>query len=81
MEFRDASGNVTEITDNSAISVSVGEPSSELFAIPADFVERPPSEVERRIAQMTNFPVDQLNAARAARIDKNYYDSRQYAPK
>jgi len=79
MEFRDASGKVTDLSDDSVISVSRGEPSADLFSIPADYVERPPSEVERLNAEKTGIPLDQINAARAARIDQRYYESRKYA--
>jgi len=79
MEFRDASGNVTDLSDDSVISVSCGEPSADLFSIPADYVERPPSELERLNAEKTGIPLGHLNAARAARIDQRYYESRKYA--
>ncbi len=50
-EFKDQSGAVKETTEETSISVTTGEPDPELFVVPADYDEVPPSELLRRRGQ------------------------------
>ncbi len=43
-EYRRPDGTVTDYSEETAISVDVGEPPPELFEIPGDYVERAPSQ-------------------------------------
>jgi hypothetical protein len=50
-EWWDPNGTITDRTEVTALSVTVGDPARDLFTIPQSFVERPPSEMNRLLTE------------------------------
>jgi hypothetical protein len=80
---KNADESVNSRDEQRAVSVLTGEPQRELYAVPATYLERSPSEVTAMLLnEFKNFDVGGCAdcAATAEKVDWNYYASRGYAP-
>jgi hypothetical protein len=69
---------VRAVAEKTAISVALGEPRSDLFAIPAQFQEVPPSVVVEKAAREENLPAvgDELRE-KLDRLDRVYHEAQR----
>ncbi|MCC6860571.1 MAG: hypothetical protein IT158_18535 [Bryobacterales bacterium] len=80
---KNADGSVNSRDEQVTTSVVTGEPQAALFAVPATYSERPPSEVTAMLlSRFENFDAKTCPTCTAAaeRLDRNYYASRQHMP-
>ena len=81
VEFKRPDPSLTDRTESIAVKVTLGEPPSELFAIPAHYTERPPSQMNIESALLETGIVPQFFVDAAQRMDRNYYASRRNMPR
>lgn len=81
VSFKDASGKVISTTEQIPVSVNIGEPSPELFRVPDQITEQPPSVVISEMAKRFEMPCPQCVHDTLALQDKVYYDAQKYVSK
>ncbi|MCZ2076874.1 MAG: hypothetical protein LC130_17985 [Bryobacterales bacterium] len=73
MEEIIAGGEVVKRFERSLLEIQLGEPSADLFAIPAEYVEKSPMQKQIMRAQVAGRPMDARWMRRIEREDARYY--------
>jgi hypothetical protein len=78
MEKKAADGSIAATTERFAVSVDVGTPESALFAVPLDYREMSPSQVDNETVMRFFNGKGSLDSDLLERADRLYFKSREF---